>query len=183
MYLNLNNAHLNINSLRNKIDYLIEQVIGNIDILMISKTKLDISFPTGQFLNNSYSESFWIDWNSQGGGIMLYVREYISSKLLGVETSTAEGFYVEIILIKKKWLLCCSYNPNKNNIQFHFENLTKRLVLYSSNYENLIILGNFNVSIDNSHMPGFCDTYNLRSLITEPTCYKNPEYPTCMTLS
>ena len=114
---------------------------------------------------------------------MLYVREYISSKLLGVETSTAEGFYVEIILIKKKWLLCCSYNPNKNNIQFHFENLTKRLVLYSSNYENLIILGNFNVSIDNSHMPGFCDTYNLRSLITEPTCYKNPENPTCMTLS
>ena len=58
MYLNLNNAHLNINSLRNKIDYLVEQVIGNIDILMISKTKLDISFPTGQFLNNSYSESF-----------------------------------------------------------------------------------------------------------------------------
>ena len=58
MYLNLNNAHLNINSLRNKIDYLIGQVTGNIDILMISKTKLDISFPTGQFLINGYSESF-----------------------------------------------------------------------------------------------------------------------------
>ena len=60
-------AHLNINSLRNKFDYLIEQITGNIDILMISETKLDSSFPTGQFLINGYSEPFKIDRNSQGG--------------------------------------------------------------------------------------------------------------------
>ena len=45
-------AHLNINSLKNKFDYLIEKITGNIDILMISETKLDNSFPTGQFLIN-----------------------------------------------------------------------------------------------------------------------------------
>ena len=33
--------------------------------------------------------------------------------------------------------------------------------LYSSNYENLIILGDFNVSIDNNYMAGFCYTYDL----------------------
>ena len=68
-------AHLNINSLRNKFDYLIEQITGNIDILMIWQTKLDSSFPIGQFLINGYSEPFRIDRNSQGGGIMLYERE------------------------------------------------------------------------------------------------------------
>ena len=52
-------AHLNINSLRNKFDY--EQITGNIDILMISETKLGNSFPTGQFLINGYSEPFRID--------------------------------------------------------------------------------------------------------------------------
>ena len=31
-------------------------------------------------------------------------------------------------------------------------------------------------------MAGFCDTYDFRSLITEPTCYKNPENPTCIDL-
>ena len=31
-------------------------------------------------------------------------------------------------------------------------------------------------------MAGFCDTYDLRSLITEPICYKNPENPTCIDL-
>ena len=40
-------AHLNINSLKNKFDYLIEQITGNIDILMISETKLDNSLPIG----------------------------------------------------------------------------------------------------------------------------------------
>ena len=52
-------AHLTINSLRNKFDY--EQITGNIDILMISGTKLGSSFPTGQFLINGYSEPFRID--------------------------------------------------------------------------------------------------------------------------
>ena len=31
-------------------------------------------------------------------------------------------------------------------------------------------------------MAGFCDTYDHRSLITEPTCCKNPENPTCIDL-
>ena len=58
---------ININSLRSKSDYFIEQITRNIDILMISETKLDSSFPTGQFLINGYSEPFRIDRNSQGG--------------------------------------------------------------------------------------------------------------------
>ena len=43
-------GHLNINSLRNKFDFLVTQVKGYIDILMISETKPDESFPIGQFL-------------------------------------------------------------------------------------------------------------------------------------
>ena len=124
-------GHLNINSLRNKFDCLIEQITGNIDILMISETKLHSSFPTGRFLINGYNQPFKIDWNSQRGDIMLYVREDIPSKLLAVGMSPAEGFYLEIDLRKKKWLRCCSYNPNKNKIYFHLENLTKRLAVYS----------------------------------------------------
>ena len=57
-------AHLNINSLRNKFDYLIEQIMGNIYILVISETKLDSSFPAGQFLINDCSEPFRIDRKS-----------------------------------------------------------------------------------------------------------------------
>ena len=43
-------AHLNINSLRNKFNLLANIVKDKINILMISETKLDSSFPKGQFI-------------------------------------------------------------------------------------------------------------------------------------
>ena len=42
-------AHENINSLKNKFEFLISLIKDNIDILMISEIKLDSSFPTNQF--------------------------------------------------------------------------------------------------------------------------------------
>ena len=39
--------HLNINSLRNKFNFLCEQIKGYIDIFMLSKSKLYDSFPLG----------------------------------------------------------------------------------------------------------------------------------------
>ena len=54
-------GHLNINSLRNKFDFLVTQVKGYIHILMISETKLDESFPIGQFLLDGYSVPFRLE--------------------------------------------------------------------------------------------------------------------------
>ena len=56
-------AHLNINSLRNKFEFLISLIDDNIDILMISETKLDQSFPTNQFMINGFSIPFRLDPN------------------------------------------------------------------------------------------------------------------------
>ena len=61
--------------------------------------------------------------------------------------------------------------PIKNAIDF-----------YSKSYENIILIGDFNVEISDSHMDSFCAIYHLKSLIKEPTCYKNPEKPTCIDL-
>ena len=85
-------AHLDVNSLRNKLELLKEQIQDNIDILMISETKIDPSFPIGQFLLNGYRTPFRLDRNAHGGGILLYVREDIPSKLLLVEENLIEGF-------------------------------------------------------------------------------------------
>ena len=45
-------AQFNFTSLRNKFDSTVDIVNNNIDVLQTSETKLDSSFPTGQF---SYS--------------------------------------------------------------------------------------------------------------------------------
>ena len=56
-------AHLNINSLRNKFEFLISLIKDNTDFLMISETKLDQSFPTNQFMINGFSIPFRLDPN------------------------------------------------------------------------------------------------------------------------
>ena len=43
-------AQIHINSLRNKFDALASGIRGNVDVLMISETKNDDSFPTREFL-------------------------------------------------------------------------------------------------------------------------------------
>ena len=43
-------VYLNINSIRNKFEMLLDQIKGNIDVKVVSKTKIDGSFPYGNFL-------------------------------------------------------------------------------------------------------------------------------------
>ena len=64
-------AQININSIRNKFDILVKQITNNVDILMISETKLDNSFPGGQFLIPAYSSPYRFDRNCRGRVIML----------------------------------------------------------------------------------------------------------------
>ena len=73
-------GHLNINSFRNKFDFLCEQIKGSIDIFMISESKLDESFPQGQFLIDGFHTPFRFDCNKTGGGILLFVREVFQRK-------------------------------------------------------------------------------------------------------
>ena len=53
---------------------------------------------------------------------------------------------------------------------------------YSKSSENIILIADFHVEISDSHMNSFCAIYHLKSLIKKPTCYKNPEKPTCTDL-
>ena len=63
-------GQLNINSLRNKFDMVSELIKGFVDIFMISETKLDFSFPEGQFFLDGYQTPFRFDRNGNGGGIL-----------------------------------------------------------------------------------------------------------------
>ena len=103
-------AQLNINSLRNKFESLQHIINKNIDVLFISETKIDSSSPSTQFHLEGYATLYRLDRSTNGGGILLYTREDIPSKLLNTGLSV-EGFFVEIRLREKKWLLCSSYNP------------------------------------------------------------------------
>ena len=149
---------------------------------MISETKLDDSFPARQFFIDSYHTPFRYDQDGNGGGIFLYDRKDIPAKVIHCDFPTSESFFVEINLHKKKWLINCSYNPHKNNIGSHLNVITKTLDTYYGKYENVVFLGDFNAGIEETTMKSFCESYNLTSLIKQPTCFKNPEKPSCIDL-
>ena len=64
----------------------------------------------------------------------------------------------------------------------HLDASSTYLDLHSKTYEKILILGDFNVGIDEQHMKDLCDNYNLTSIIKHPTCYKNRNNPTYIDL-
>ena len=110
---------------------------------MIPETKLDESFPPGQFLLDGYSVPFSLERNGNGGGIC-------PSKLLSMNKNV-EGFLVEINLSgKEKWPLSCSYNPTKMQISNNFAELSKSTDLYLTKCDQLLFLGDFNAGVQDS---------------------------------
>ena len=97
-------GNLNINSLPNKFEQLKDIVTQHIDILVLTETKVDNTFPTAQFLVNDFSEPCRLDRNRKGGGIMVYISEDIPIKLLDkhVFPYDMEGLFVELNFRKCK---------------------------------------------------------------------------------
>ena len=136
-------AQLNKNSHWNKFEPQQHIISKNIDVLLISEAKIDSSFPSVQFCLESYATPYRLNRSANGGGILLYIREDIPSKLLNTDLSV-EGFFVEIRLRKKTWLLCSSDNPRKNLIVNHLNCIGINLDSQLGQYENFIPMGDFN---------------------------------------
>ena len=150
--------------------------------MLVSETKIDDSFSIGNFLKDGFSTPYRLDANFNGSGLMLSVREDIPSNLVEAETRPVEGFYIELNLRNDKWLLNCSYNPHKNNVENYLKMLSYFLDSHSSTNEKVLILGDCNVEADDQNMKTFCDSFSLASLIKQPTCYKIPSHPKCINL-
>ena len=68
---------------------------------MISETKLDNTFPQGQFFIPGYGIPYRVDRNSHGGGIIVYIREDIISKVIPMIDVSIECICIELNLRKK----------------------------------------------------------------------------------
>ena len=109
-----------------------DQIKGNVDVLLVSETKIDDSFPNRNFLIDGFSTPYGLDRNPNGGRLMLFVREDIPSNLVEAEAKPIEGFYIELNLPNDKWLLNCSYNPRRDNIGNQLKALSDFLDSHSS---------------------------------------------------
>ena len=69
---------------------------------MVSETKIDMLFPTSQFVIQGLAAFCRLDRTNTGGGILVYVRDDIHSKLLNISyvSSDTECLVIEINLDK-----------------------------------------------------------------------------------
>ena len=78
-------------------------------------------------------------------------------------------------LRKRKRLVIGIYKP-----QFT-ERLSNQLNDPDTSYDNILLLGDFNVTPEYLKLQDFCDTHDLEDLLIEPTCFKGKN-PTCIDL-
>ena len=125
-------------------------VQNKVDLLMISETKRDSSFPNAQLYMKSYSNQYRFDRNSKGRDIILYVREDIPSKLINSSCidHDKEYFLVELVLRKQKLQIICNYNPYKIMIKGYLEYISKDIDSHSSKYDNFLLSGDFNSELN-----------------------------------
>ena len=74
-------AHLNINSLSDKLDRLKVPIENSIDILIVTEIKIDSSFSSSQFMIEGFWMPFRFDRNRSGAGVILYARDDIPNKI------------------------------------------------------------------------------------------------------
>ena len=87
---------------------------------MITETKLDGTFPLGQFYVDGFTMPYRLDRNRNDGGVIIYVREDIPSKILEKYKlpQDVKGMIVELNF---KWLIFGTYHPPSQNDQCYFE--------------------------------------------------------------
>ena len=94
-------------------DSLFEFTYGLFNFLAVSETKLDSSFPTGQFNLPGSRTPYRQDLSTKSEGLLVYVNSNIPSKVLKIPDcpSDIQVIPVETNLKKQKWLVIAIYTP------------------------------------------------------------------------
>ena len=67
-------------------------------------------------------------------------------------------------------------------ISEHLNKIGKNLGLLLFKYDNCMLIGDLNVELTETTVSDFCGIYNLKHLIKDKACFKNPTKLTCIDL-
>lgn len=103
--------HLNVRSIRNKIDSL-NAIVSDFDIACFTETHLDHKISNNDILLDGFDIVFRKDRNSYGGGVIIYTSNNIRSRRrIDLESANTECIWIEIDNLTSRLLLCCVYRP------------------------------------------------------------------------
>ena len=182
---NLIFSHLNVNSLSSKFMEMNELLIkGKTDVLFLSETKLDSSYPNAQF-NVSQFTIHRLDRNAHGGGLICYVKDSLPHRNrtdIAVNENGIETIVIQIKTADKNILFLHVYRPPNTHVNHLINALETMLNKCFLESESIHIIGDLNVNFakSNHQLSQLCDSYDLKQLIKNPTCFKSLENPTLL---
>ena len=154
-----------------------------IDIFILSETKLDETSLISQFSMDGFSKTWRFDRNKHEEGVMVCIRDKVPSKVLEKHSclNNIKCLFIERNFRKRKWLLCVTYHSPSQNDEYYFNYLDRGLDTYR-NYENVLLVGDFNTEITEHYIESFLYEHELSKLVKEKISFKNMQNPSRMDL-
>ena len=104
-----------------------------------------------------------MDVSSRRGGLLGYIKSSLPSKMLTKFKllSNIQIIPFELNLRKDKWLFVCIYKLPLQNNQYFVSILSNLLDFYLNEYDNKLVLGDFNLEPSSHSMLSFMDNQKL----------------------
>ena len=143
-YKALSVLHLNVRSIRNKLDYVASNLC-NFDILCFTETHLTDVVPDNVLTIEGFNTGFHRkDYTPHSSGLLIYVNEsLLSRRVIELECPSVHSLWIELNTGYFSALLCCFYRPPNSNVSFWNDleiNIDKALDMN----QNVILLGDIN---------------------------------------
>ena len=160
-------SHLNMNGLSGwyaKIHEIIRK--GLTDMLFLSETKLDYSYPNPQFHINSYV-THRQDWNTHGGGLARYRGETIPHKYrpdIAINQNRIESIVIQVKTNTNNSFFIIIYKPPNIHIQHLSKAIESMQIKCLNESRNIYFYRWFKCKFTlnpNSHS-NICDIYDLK---------------------
>jgi len=92
-----------------------------------------------------------------------------------LEFNIIESINIEILVLKKKWLISGVYRPQTIDENTFNENFIKTCDQITTAYDNFMFISELNydmlVSDKSTPLQNVCDIFDLTNLVKSPTCY------------
>ena len=107
------------------------------------------------------------------GGLLFYITENIQCKLINDEIipSDIDIIMFEFLIKIRTWLYIDFYKLPSQNENYFLDVLSKVLSKLTCQYESVMLIGDFNLTVNNKNLGVFMNIFNLESLINKPTCF------------
>ena len=126
--------------------------------------------------------NFRLNRNCYVGGAFIYLNEDIAARRVEYNSlSNIDSIPLELNLRKRKWLVIDIYKTPSYSDDAFIKSLFSCLTNATNEFDNIVLLGDFNITPENTKMEQLLNTFSLESLITGRTSFKSVT-PTCIDL-